>query len=241
MFVCGQFVTKVWHPDLSSSGQSNPTWTRLICDGVEIANSLEWADWLENPVQVILCETCGHEGCASSGYVHVSRLDHYVLWSAAQPKSDTEYANCNHEPPQIIRTRGALAIPAQVWNKWATTIRELPHADRLAPANRAAVADAWVLGPGRSTADLLGYLRGRLVGGDTLAKETALSLVERTLILLQTTGEVLFDQPLVNPTEAGAQVEKLYFDGPAELDWPAFAFAGTHRYIVLDHEHMIEI
>ncbi|MCU1228418.1 MAG: hypothetical protein JWO97_1302 [Acidobacteria bacterium] len=36
-------------------------------------------------------------------------------------------------------------------------------------------------------------------------------------------------------------IETLYFDGPAELDWPAFAFTETDTYMVLDRRHLASI
>lgn len=241
MFVCDQLHTEVWHPDFSTSEQVSPTWTRVTCRGVQIANSLEWPDWQDNPVQVILCDACGHEGCASGGYVHVSRLNRHVLWTAAQSSSDAEYGNDAYEIPRMIRSLGALALPIEVWNGWSATIKELPRADRLIEANYAAVADAWVLGPARSTNTLLAHLRDRLVGGTTLDKENAVGLVERTLTYLRRNAQTSFDQPLAGLDELGARLETLYFDGPAEIDWPAFAFVGSDTYIVLDHRHLVRI
>lgn len=83
MFVCDQLRTEVWHPDFSTSKQASPAWTRVTCRGLQITNSLEWADWEENPVQVILCDACGHQGCASGGYVHVSHLQRPVIGTLA--------------------------------------------------------------------------------------------------------------------------------------------------------------
>src|SRR6185436_15369737 len=103
MFVCDQLRTEVWRPDFSTSEQTSRTWTRVTCRGLQIANSLEWADWLENPVQVILCDACGHAGCASGGYVHVSRLHEHVLWSAPQISPGSEYADDVYEIPRFIR------------------------------------------------------------------------------------------------------------------------------------------
>jgi hypothetical protein len=233
MFVCDQLRTEVWHPDFSTSSQVSPTWTRVTCRGVEITNSLEWAYWLENPVQVILCDACGTEACASGGYVHVSRLPRHVLWSAPQAEPD--------EVLRFLHRLGALAIPIETWNEWSTTIHELPHADRLAPANYAAIADAWILGPARSTDTILAHLQERLQGGDTLEKEPAIALVEQTLTWLRTNAQTSFDRPLVALEEVGARLETLYFDGPAELDWPAFAFTASDPYIVLDREHLVRI
>jgi hypothetical protein len=72
----------------------------------------------------------------------VSRLDRYVLWSAAQRTSDDEHSYDAFEIPRMIRTCGALAIPIDAWNEWSATIREVPRAESLTPANHAAVADA---------------------------------------------------------------------------------------------------
>lgn len=172
--------------------------------------------------------------------MHVSRLDRYVLWSATQQSSDDEHGYDAFEIPPMIRTR-ALAIPIDVWNEWSAAIREVPRAESLTPANHAAVADAWILGPARSTDTLLAHLKERLVGGDTLEKEAALILAERTLNYFHANAQTPFDRPLVNPDEVGARIEKLYFDGPAELDWPAFAFTETETYIVLDRRHLARI
>ncbi|HEX9984974.1 MAG TPA: hypothetical protein VGF69_17055 [Thermoanaerobaculia bacterium] len=241
MFVCDQLRTELWRPDFFTSDQVAPTWTRVTCRGVQIANSLEWTDWQDNPVQVILCDACGHPGCASGGYVHVSRLHRHVLWTAAQSSSDDEYDDDAYEIPFMMRSLGALALPVEVWNEWSAAVRELPHADRLTQANHAAVADAWVLGPGRSTSTVLAYLREQLLGGTTLDKESAITLVERTLTYLRRNAQTSFAQPLARLDELGVRLETLYFDGPAEIDWPAFAFAGSDTYIVLDHQHLARI
>jgi hypothetical protein len=204
---------------------------------------VEGVEWLNNPVQVIICEACGERACASGGFVHVSRLDRYVLWSAAQRSSDgdDDYGYDAFEIPHMISKRGALAIPIPSWNEWSATIREVPRAERLTPANHAAVADAWTLGPARTTDTLLTHLKDRLVAGDTLEKESALNLVQRTLNYFRANAQTSFDRPLINPDEVSARIETLWFDGPAELDWPAFAFAGNDTYFVLDRRHLIQL
>jgi hypothetical protein len=240
MFVCDQPQTEVWQPNFANSGQSSPVWTRVMCHGLQIANSLEWAEWTDNPVQVILCDACGHDGCASGGYVHVSRLDRYVLWSAPQV-GGAQIADENYEIPRFLRTLGTLALPVETWNEWSAAIREVPPAERLPEANHAAIADAWILGPGRSTATIIPYLRDHMIGGDTLEKQSAIALVERILELLQVNARASFRHPLVQAEVARARIETLYFDGPSELDWPALAFAGSDTYIALNRQRLVRI
>lgn len=242
MFVCDQLQTDVWQPEFCGAGESNPTWTRVTVGHHQIANSLEWVAWNQNPVQVILCDGCGSEGCASGGYVHVSRLGRYVLWSAPQFDDDWDDPAEVREILYYMRTLGALAIPLDTWNAWSVKSSvSVPYARRLPPANHAAVADAWILGPGRSRDSIVTYLQERLLGGDTLSKKEAISLVARVSATLLATAHSPFEKPLVSPTEVGARLETLYFDGPSELDWPAFAFAGTNLYLALDRQHLIRL
>ncbi|MCG8454829.1 MAG: hypothetical protein MI919_01000 [Holophagales bacterium] len=81
MLICNDLELSPWTPDFSSSGQSNPRWTRASCRGLQLANSVEGVDWSTNPVQVVLCEACGYPDCGPANYVHVPRLDDLVLWS----------------------------------------------------------------------------------------------------------------------------------------------------------------
>jgi hypothetical protein len=135
MFVCAEPRLETWSPDFSSSGQADPIWARLRCGGVELCNSLGWVDWLENPVQVQLCESCGTPFCADGGFVHISRLGDLILWTAPQDSPDPA------APHEALKTLGAIAFPAAVWQ----TLGALP-ADRYPPANHRAVAEAWTLG-----------------------------------------------------------------------------------------------
>lgn len=238
MYLCDRLDAEAWRPDFSSSGQASPTWTRVRCEGMEITNALEWLDWTSNPVQAVLCDACGHESCASGGFVHVSRWDQYVLWSMAQ-SDDTGLPDDDFQPPRVIRTLGALAIPVATWNGWAGAIPEVPRADRLDRANYAAIADAWILGPARSRDSIATHLRDRLVGGDTLDKNEAIALVERVMTTFRANALAPFEQRLLSVTEMNARIETLHFDGSSELDWPAFAFSGDEMFVALDQERLV--
>lgn len=232
MFVCDNARAEVWQPDFSSSGQASPIWTRVTCAGRELTNSLEWVDWPENPVQVILCDACGYLFCAPGNYVHVSRLGGHVLWSTPQTDDPGQQGM-----PAILRARGAVAIPDALWDGWAAAVPDLPPAARFAPANHAAVADAWVLGPARTAASILPTLEEKLIGGDTLAKDAAIALVASALAFLRAHAEAPFEGALV--PLADMRIETLYFDGPP--DWPAFAFADGETYLALNREHGVRL
>jgi hypothetical protein len=97
MLVCDAPEFVAWRPDFSSSGQTDPHWTRLVCKGEQLSNALDFVDWLDDELgtQVVLCEACGYTGCEFGGYVYVSRLreafprtvrrDLFEAWCGAAP------------------------------------------------------------------------------------------------------------------------------------------------------------
>ncbi len=77
-----------------------------------------------------------------------------------------------------------------------------------------------------STRDVIPFLRKELLGADTLDVTTALSLMEKLVEWFAREPE----QELRGELKAswpGLAVETLYFDGPVEKDWPAFAIVGN--------------
>ena len=75
-------------------------------------------------------------------------------------------------------------------------------------------------------------LRRRLVGADTLEKEDAVALVERTLEGLLASRAYA----IARVETMGARVETLYFDGPGSEDWPAFVITGQQVMPALTSE-----
>jgi len=135
MTICGESKTETWSPDFSSSEQPNPTWTRVRFRGAILANTLECVEWAENPVQFIVCDSCGTQDCASGGYVHVSRLADFVLLTAPQVGADDDWARTQYAPHVVLETLGAIAIPASMWANWRALIPGMPDPSIFPPAN----------------------------------------------------------------------------------------------------------
>lgn len=223
MFACHDVRAESWQPDFSSSSQPNPTWTRLRLDGKVIANSVTGLDWDDNPRQAVVCDHCGTIQCESGGWVHISRLGEFVLWTLPQiPEEDTLVGLTP------LRTYGALAFPKLLWNSW-----NVPRADFYPLANERAIVDAWVLGPGREPETIVDVMHERMIGCDTLSKDEAIAIVERTL---QNRGAI--EKEIVLLEDVGARLETIYFEGP---DWPAFAFAGHSTFVALDRRHLLRV
>jgi len=52
MFICTQPDFESWMPGLAEGGGPTVPWTCLLHEQVELCNSLEWAEWSCNPVQI---------------------------------------------------------------------------------------------------------------------------------------------------------------------------------------------
>ncbi len=239
MRVCSGVTVEKWQPNFSSSGQVSPTWTRVHCLGMELCNSLEWTEWAENPVQVILCDACGYAGCGSGGYAHVSRLGPFILWTTPQIDASDDWAATQYLPLPALDRLGAVAIPEGTWDQWRRIASQLPEASAFSQTNGAALADAWSLGPGRprNIQELLPMLRARLLGCDTLDPGEAIDRVQRWIERLSANAATVIAGVVRTPDEVGAQVETLYFDGPSDEDWPALAIRGAADFLLLDREH----
>ena len=217
-----------WRPNFSSSGQANPAWTRVTWSKVVLCNSLEWVQWLENPVQVELCDACGTAGCASGSYVHVSRLGAHVLWTPPQVDELDEWTRDRHRTAWPIRRFGPIVISDSTWERWRDSVPQLPELSRLPRTTSRAVLDAWLLGfkGERNAKTLLASLESRVLGADSFDAGTALQLIEKTLTELTRDAGNPLDGRLARAADVGARVEVLYFDGPADDDWPALAVIG---------------
>lgn len=98
MLVCEEPELVRWQPNFSSSVQASPLWTRLVCDGLEICNTMEGSHWADpRLVQVIVCEECGHPGCATAD-----------IYSSAPLLLDQNLTMANHSS----RARGSLIVRA---------------------------------------------------------------------------------------------------------------------------------
>jgi len=238
MLVCDKWTIETWQPDFSSSGLASPTWTRVRSNGVELCNSLEWIEWRDNPVQVQTCDACGTTGCASGGYVHLSVIQDLVLWTTPQIKVN-EVGSPGYFSATAPARFGALEFPRDTWESFRTAANQIPEIGTFEHANRRAIIDAWVQGPGRPKAldRLLPMLRARLLAVDTLEIADALHWIEYWLRWFEEDTDNPVKGTLVSQVPE-MPIETLYFDGPRDEDWPALA---KHRDIyvpVLDPDHI---
>ena len=245
MKLIGRADFEEWNPDFSSSAQADPDWVRARFEQLELCNSLSEVEWGETPVQVRLCEECGQPGCGSGGYVHLSVADDVVLWTAPQVDRSDEWAVVNFAESELVRRFGALVIPADEWARWRSVAPGMPTVDQLPVLNGRALADAWRMQPlGDSRVErldeVLPMLESRLLAADSLGKETAIDHVARLIGWFDRVAQKPLQGKLRSTADADLSVETLYFDGPADGDWPAIGFCSAQLVVALDKEWVFE-
>lgn len=192
---------------------------------------------MDNPVQVQICDACGTPGCGSGGYVHVSALNDVVLWTLPQ--------SGEIDKDDLAATAtwrfGSVAFPDTVWDSFRSAAIEVPDMKRLPRSNGIALRDAWTAGQGRPSAptDLLPWLRTRLLAADTLEAALAVEQVERWLDWFQQRAGSVVEATVERASDAGAIIEKFYFDGPGVDDWPALARCRNSYVPALGPDHVL--
>lgn len=118
-----------------SSGQGQHEDLSLVADGLELANMLRNIDWSEDPVQLVVCDSCGTIGCASGNYVALRRLDDFVVMAPPEEgyaASADASARAQYIEPAFMRRRGVPLIPIVEWERLRAEGAPLPRSDGLA-------------------------------------------------------------------------------------------------------------
>jgi len=151
-----------------------------------------------------------------------------MLWTAPQVDDvdDREWADTQYDGLYVVRRRGAIAVPEGTWRAWKAAVPSLPGIEVFPEATGRVLADGWLLGPSRRTLDIDDVermLRSRLVASDSFDPDSAIERVKSLIGWLREIWSSPVAGSFESPGRVGAEVEKLYFDGPRKEDWPAFA------------------
>ena len=225
MLVCDSSILERWRPDYASWEKTDPEWVRVLCDGVELTNALDWVDWLtDGPVQVVLCEACGTSQCASGGYAHVSRLGTHLLWTLPRIDRTDPFESSEYGTSYALEQRGAVAIPFSVWDGWRQQFPDIPEADAFPRTRRSDLYHAWTDGTGLTyptvpTAEFLVAVREHAVASDPSDLAQLVAAVEQLASWFAADPELPVDGHLAEASDR-VTVETLYFDLPDTFDRP---------------------
>lgn len=201
-----------------------PTWTKLYADGILLSNSIEFANWIADPVEPIVCEACWNSACSRSGLARIVRIGNYLLWLPPRLSDiDGFWAKMLTDDNLIAQT---VLMPIEVWNDLRKKFQHLPAAEHYGIASRADLGVLWLSEmPEAIRSRDLNAIDGRLresLASDPLdlgmAKEIIKSMVDWILQgpRLTANGRILRTQ------SSGHPINTIYFDGPEYAEWHAF-------------------
>lgn len=111
MWTVDQIETRERQLDFSSSELGRHRSVRLLADGIEIVNALDFVDIEAGEVdgiQLMVCEHCGTPGCQSGGRVSIRRLeDGLIMIPDFAAMARGEWERSEHGPPIFLEERGA--------------------------------------------------------------------------------------------------------------------------------------
>jgi hypothetical protein len=211
-----------------------PTWTKLIAQGVTLSNSIEYANWVADPVEPIVCELCWDATCARAGLARVRRLDDQLVWVPPRPKDVDEFWRDVLTEANFIRE--PVLIPGQTWEALREKFPRLPAAESYPRATAGDIATLWVRGMPNAVrppevAGVVDRLSSALAS-DPLDLDPAREVIRSMVGWAQRTLNEPVQGRIVRTLNCGVPVNTLYFDGPIIVEWAAFLVGRDNSFTV---------
>ena len=240
MILVDNAVLELWSPDFSSSGQSNPTWTRLRQDRWVLANSLEAPEWLDDPVQVVICDACGTVGCASGSYVHVSRTKKYIVWTAPQMNEPDPFEQDEYQAAFPIREAGLVLIPREHWDAWADERASMPVSREFPKLTGGALAEAWrwsmpAANRAPTVRQMSHFVAKRALACESFEVAEAAAIIDSLATWLRERREANIDGEFERVSH-DRRTETIYFEVPIGEGWSAFEVGQDGSLVAVSSE-----
>lgn len=121
--------------DFRSAGLGQRSVVALYADGEMLVNALSlvnFEDAIAGPVQVHVCEDCGHTSCAPGGWVALRRFADAVLWTPAFTDMLSETSGISeYAPPSVVRSRGIPTFALTKYRELRARVPALPAFEML--------------------------------------------------------------------------------------------------------------
>jgi hypothetical protein len=218
-----------------------PTWTRLRAGGLELSNSIEYANWGADPVEPIVCESCWDATCSRAGLARIVLLAGQVLWLKPSLQDIDEFWRGTLNEGNFIQE--AVVFSLATWESLRQQFARLPTPQSMPRPTRNDIAGLWLNEMPRAIRvraldQLDSLLRSALASGPMdldPARETVRSICRwiNSAPSEHVVGRV------VRTDAVHGQLNTFYFDIPPAEDWSAFA-VGRDRCLGLSEGWIFE-
>ena len=113
--------------DFTSSEQGFCEVSQLVSDGVVVMNALEFMDFDEDRVQLLICSHCGTIGCQSGNWVSFRKSGKFILLIPAfEDMEDDEWSKTEYSPPKYFKKEGIPYFTIQTYEKLGKDFPDFP-------------------------------------------------------------------------------------------------------------------
>lgn len=210
----------------STTGLANPGWTQLQSGGYTITNCAELVVWDADPVQLILCDSCGIPNCSSGGYGIIRRTKGHVIICPPNPSTFNSWELTEYEESHELRKAKGFLIPLATWRSLRENIEELPNEASIQTLTRREILELWFLGTPllrecESVEEALEIIQDKTLALDSLDIEDGVEHFENLVNWALKDPELSIEIDFAIDSNFMTTVETFYFDGPVENYWPA--------------------
>jgi len=193
---------------------------RLIFEGFQFSNIIEWAAWHDDLAWLWACEGCGGPECSGRGVAKIRRIEDQLVWMRTMAEDFPE----NWEETFSIEKQGVIGRAA--WEKIQLLGIPLPQFDFFHPLCREDLARLWLAEmPDRARVDNLTsldvLLRGELAASHPLDHEVARRRIqELTTWFTESPDEVV--KGCIRRIDPPEGLQTFFIDRTGYPEWAAF-------------------
>lgn len=233
MIIARQLTLEEWHPISSLwPDRPAPTWTRLKCDGIELSNSIECADWKSDPINLIVCETClDLDGWCQ--LAHLVRTDDQLLWMQPYYSRIPGLALDDLDRRSV---ENSILMDRALWDEVSWQFDDMPGFDTVRRITRRDLHHLWkqqlpaYVPRGLSSSQRLEFYR-MCLASHPLEGPSAIDLALEMLDAPEPPEEPLSGVFVpVDPNSSDFQ--SYYFDGDQVSEWRAFTSCCPRKLVV---------
>jgi hypothetical protein len=124
MIYCDRPTLDTWENDPKGIPlQAQVRNTRVRAGDLVLCNSLEYAEWEEDPIIPIVCDLCMEPHCGGEGVAHCVKHGEQLIWI---PLTSAEMQECGLDHGRTLSE--PVVIPTSVWRTLRRTCPSLPPA-----------------------------------------------------------------------------------------------------------------
>ncbi len=242
MIYCDSLTLQEWIPPLQDMPLSKWTkfkWTKLFAGDTMLSNCIESADWQSSLVQPIVCESCGHSGCAQTGLARIANIGELLIW--VRPNWAETYDGWLREQNAI---QDSVMIPTAEWNRLCRLCPSLPRAEHFPLPTREDLMSLWLSGmPSdvrvRSAVHFDDDFWRKIIASDPLDLIETRRGIMQILDWVRSSPQSRVNNTVLELQNFNGVLNSVFFDGRPFSEWIAFE-VGSKVSVVIDNRWVIQ-